>query len=166
MRAGHLAVDHADVARPTLLDQTGKRHFRGIALPAEHRLAEEHLAQLYAVQAADQLVLLIGLHGVAESEFVELLWLYEGYTQPHKKERLLPDGSMELVINLNEDQTRLRANLREMPSTAAAYKRYLEKFDKQETEIEELQKQQKSLQTQEMTQLKDFDRYLSNLNFK
>ena len=41
------------------------------------------------------------------SEFVELLWLYEGYSQPHEKERLLPDGSMELVINLHEDQTRL-----------------------------------------------------------
>jgi AraC-like DNA-binding protein len=40
------------------------------------------------------------------SQFVELLWLYEGYQQPHKMERLLPDGSMELVINLNEDQTR------------------------------------------------------------
>jgi len=41
------------------------------------------------------------------SEFVALLWLYEGYQQPHKKERLLPDGSMELVINLNEDLTRV-----------------------------------------------------------
>jgi AraC-like DNA-binding protein len=41
------------------------------------------------------------------SEFVELLWLYEGYHQPHEKERLLPDGSMELVINLNEDLTRV-----------------------------------------------------------
>ncbi|HXM40549.1 MAG TPA: helix-turn-helix domain-containing protein [Bryobacteraceae bacterium] len=40
------------------------------------------------------------------SEFVGLLWLYEGYHQPHEKERLLPDGSMELVINLNEDLTR------------------------------------------------------------
>jgi hypothetical protein len=41
------------------------------------------------------------------SEFVELLWLYEGYYQPHKKERLLPDGSIELVVNLNEDQSRV-----------------------------------------------------------
>ena len=40
------------------------------------------------------------------SDFVELFWLYEGYRQPHKKERLLPDGSMELVVNLNEDVTR------------------------------------------------------------
>jgi|SRR5580658_2741541 AraC-like DNA-binding protein len=41
------------------------------------------------------------------SDFVALLWLYEGYQQPHEKERLLPDGSMELVVNLNEDQTRV-----------------------------------------------------------
>ena len=41
------------------------------------------------------------------SQFVGLLWLYEGYQQPHKKERLLPNGSMELVINLKEDETRL-----------------------------------------------------------
>jgi AraC-like DNA-binding protein len=41
------------------------------------------------------------------ADFVALLWLYEGYQQPHKKERLLPDGSMEMVVNLNEDQTRL-----------------------------------------------------------
>lgn len=41
------------------------------------------------------------------SDFVELFWLYEGYQQPHKKERLLPDGSMDLVINLNEDRVRV-----------------------------------------------------------
>jgi AraC-like DNA-binding protein len=41
------------------------------------------------------------------SNFVELLWLYEGYSQPHDKERLLPDGSMELVVNLKEDEARV-----------------------------------------------------------
>ncbi len=41
------------------------------------------------------------------SEFVDQLWYYEGYSQPHAKERLLPDGSMELVFNLNEDQMRV-----------------------------------------------------------
>jgi AraC-like DNA-binding protein len=41
------------------------------------------------------------------SEFVALFWLYEGYHQPHDKERLLPDGSMELVINLNQDRARV-----------------------------------------------------------
>ncbi|HLY16101.1 MAG TPA: helix-turn-helix domain-containing protein [Bryobacteraceae bacterium] len=41
------------------------------------------------------------------SEFVALLWLYEDYSQPHEKERLLPDGSMELVINLHQDRARI-----------------------------------------------------------
>ena len=41
------------------------------------------------------------------SNFVDILWLYEGYSQPHDKERLLPDGSMELVVNLSEDEARV-----------------------------------------------------------
>jgi len=41
------------------------------------------------------------------SDFVELLWLYAGYSQAHDKERLLPNGCMELVINLREDQARV-----------------------------------------------------------
>lgn len=39
--------------------------------------------------------------------FVELLWHYEGCGQPHAKERLLPDGSMELVVNLSQDEVRV-----------------------------------------------------------
>ncbi len=43
------------------------------------------------------------------SDFVELFWLYEGYvpSHAHSKERLLPTGTMELVINLNEDRVRV-----------------------------------------------------------
>jgi len=67
---------------------------------------------------------------------------------------------------ITDDQTRLRANLREMPSTAAAYKRYLEKFDKQETEIEKLQEQQKKLQAAEHGARQEFEAYLNNLNVK
>ena len=71
--------------------------------------------------------------------------------------------SLQVITN---DQTRLRANLREMPSTAAAYKRYLEKFDKQETEIEKLQEQQKKLQAGEHGARQEFEAYLNNLNVK
>jgi AraC-like DNA-binding protein len=39
------------------------------------------------------------------SQFVNLLWLYDGYTQPHAKERVLPTGEMQIVINLLEDQS-------------------------------------------------------------
>src|SRR6266446_8689106 len=35
--------------------------------------------------------------------FVDLLWLYEGYTVPHATERLLPMGTMELVFGLAMD---------------------------------------------------------------
>jgi len=61
---------------------------------------------------------------------------------------------------ITQDQTRLRANLREMPSTAQAYKRYLEKFDKQETQIEKYQADIKKLQAEEHTQQKAFDDFL------
>lgn len=37
------------------------------------------------------------------SEFVALLWLYQGYAPPHPKERLLPTGTVELVIDLREE---------------------------------------------------------------
>jgi AraC-like DNA-binding protein len=40
------------------------------------------------------------------AQFVNLLWLYEGYTQPHSKERVLPTGEMQIVINLLEDTSR------------------------------------------------------------
>jgi hypothetical protein len=65
---------------------------------------------------------------------------------------------------ITEDQVRLRANLKEMPATAAAYKRYLEKFDKQETQIEEYQASIKSLQGVEHEQLKKFEDFLANFS--
>jgi AraC-like DNA-binding protein len=42
------------------------------------------------------------------NSFVDLFWFYDGFpARTHKKERLMPDGSVELVINLNEDETRI-----------------------------------------------------------
>lgn len=48
------------------------------------------------------------------NRFVDLFWLYDGYSPgPHSKERLMPDGSIELVINLKQDEARIydRENL-------------------------------------------------------
>jgi AraC-like DNA-binding protein len=39
------------------------------------------------------------------SAFVEALWLWDGGPVAHAKERLLPSGTVELVINLWEDET-------------------------------------------------------------
>jgi hypothetical protein len=63
-----------------------------------------------------------------------------------------------------QDQGRLRANLKEMPPTAQAYKRYLKKFDDQETEIEQLRDTIKSLQKTEHQHQLALDAYLTNLN--
>src|SRR5437764_8327103 len=64
---------------------------------------------------------------------------------------------------ITDDQDRLRRNLHEMPKEATAYKRYLKKFDDQETDIEKFQKQIKELQNQEHSRRKELDDYLINL---
>ena len=65
---------------------------------------------------------------------------------------------------ITEDQDRLRKNLREMPKEAVAYKRYLKKFDDQETQIEQLQKEIKTLQDTEHARRTELDAYLANLS--
>jgi hypothetical protein len=73
----------------------------------------------------------------------------------------------ELQRQLDEvvkDQVRLRANLKEMPATAEAYKRYLKKFDDQETQIEDCQAKIKNLQGLEHNQKKVFEDYLANFS--
>ena len=39
--------------------------------------------------------------------FVDSFWLYEGFDRPHAKELHLPNGSIELIINLREDSIRV-----------------------------------------------------------
>lgn len=41
------------------------------------------------------------------SEYVVMIWYYYGQPLSHSMERLLPTGSIELVINLRENQTRI-----------------------------------------------------------
>ena len=65
---------------------------------------------------------------------------------------------------ITDDQVRLRANLKEMPATAEAYKRYLEKFDDQETQIEKYQADIKKLQGIEHSQKKEFEDFLANFS--
>jgi hypothetical protein len=81
----------------------------------------------------------------------------------NKTQREIAEQQKQLNV-IVEDQGRLRANLREMPSTAAAYKRYLEKFDKQEVEIEKYQADIKKLQATEHQQKKEFDDFLVNFS--
>jgi AraC-like DNA-binding protein len=39
--------------------------------------------------------------------FVHDFWLYDGYAAPHFRERIMPTGTLELVVNLREDELRI-----------------------------------------------------------
>ena len=60
-----------------------------------------------------------------------------------------------------QDQGRLRANLREVPQSSPLHKRYLDKLEKQETEVEKYQADIKKLQGQEHAQKKALDDFLA-----
>jgi hypothetical protein len=66
--------------------------------------------------------------------------------------------------DITDDQGRLRANMRELPQSSPIYKKYLEKFEKQEGEIEEMQATIKKLQDTEHQQRQAFDNYLGGLD--
>ena len=80
-----------------------------------------------------------------------------------KTQREIAEQQRQLKT-ITEDQGRLRANLKEMPPTAAAYKRYLEKFDQQETQIEKYQADIKKMQETEHQQRKEFEDFLANFS--
>jgi AraC-like DNA-binding protein len=46
------------------------------------------------------------------ADFIEDLWLYDDYTPTHLKERILPSGTVELVINLRDDELRIYDRVR------------------------------------------------------
>ena len=46
------------------------------------------------------------------SEFVDSFWLYEGHEVQYKGERILPTGTLELVINLRQNELRFYDNER------------------------------------------------------
>jgi hypothetical protein len=81
----------------------------------------------------------------------------------NKTQREIAEQERQLKV-ITDDQVRLRANLKEMPATAAAYKRYLEKFDQQETQIEKYQADVKKLQATEHEQKKAFEDFLANFS--
>ena len=61
-------------------------------------------------------------------------------------------------------QKHQRANMQRVPPTSEAYKRYLKKFDEQESEIERRQARMAKLQEAADQQRKAYDDYLANLN--
>jgi hypothetical protein len=71
----------------------------------------------------------------------------------------------ELALQVIEkDQTRMRANMERVPQTSEAYKRYLKKFDEQETEIEKRRAEIVKLQDEAETQRRAYESFILNLD--
>ncbi len=41
------------------------------------------------------------------NQFVERFWYHRGYSPEHSKEKLLPDGTIEIIIDLQDDPKRI-----------------------------------------------------------
>jgi hypothetical protein len=65
---------------------------------------------------------------------------------------------------IEQDQSRMRANMERVPQTSEAYKRYLKKFDDQETEIEKRRAAITKLQETANRQQSAYESFLTNLS--
>ncbi len=65
---------------------------------------------------------------------------------------------------LSDDQSRLRSNLQIIPQTAEPYKKFLQKFVDQESEIEGFQRQIRQLQSAVQTQQRELTMFIAALN--
>jgi hypothetical protein len=65
---------------------------------------------------------------------------------------------------LTTDQARMRDNLTIIPQSSEPYKKFLEKFVAQETEIESLQKQLRNAQSSVQQVQREYDLFIANLN--
>ena len=65
---------------------------------------------------------------------------------------------------LNQDQDRIRKNLRETPKDAEVYQTYLKKLSDQEKEIDTLTDKQKKLMSEEFQARKKYEDYLANIS--
>ncbi len=74
--------------------------------------------------------------------------------------RKLADQEKQLQT-VSDDQARLRANLQIIPRDAEPYKKFLQKFVDQETQIEELQRQIRQLQATVQNQQKEYDAFIA-----
>ena len=68
------------------------------------------------------------------------------------------------LAEITQEQSRIRENLKSVPQTTDYYQRLLKKLDEQETGIEKLQGEVKTLQQKQLTQQQALEQYLQNLD--
>ncbi len=67
------------------------------------------------------------------------------------------------VRSLREDQSQARENLKTLPNTSAAYRRFLEKVDSIQNDIEKSQDLVKKLRTDETVKRREYEAFMNNL---
>jgi hypothetical protein len=85
----------------------------------------------------------------------------KGQLEATRREIAHAERQLKAIV---EDQDRLRKNMERVPKDSDAYKRYLKKFDDQETQIEKLQGTIEDLRATEQQQRKAYEDYLSSLS--
>ena len=65
---------------------------------------------------------------------------------------------------ITDEQARIKGNLEKLPATSDLYKRLIDKFDKQETALEKVQKETTEKLGEEKRQKKDYATFLEKLN--
>jgi hypothetical protein len=58
------------------------------------------------------------------ADFIEDSWVYADYTPPHVKERILPSGTVELVIHRGDNEPRISRHLHELQQRGVHLKRH------------------------------------------
>jgi hypothetical protein len=127
----------------------------------QERTVREEVRLMYA----DDQVVLLHLRGNVASPKVKeaLAKMTELRAKMAEQERQRRQVE-ERMQAIRDDQTRLQGNLKVVPPSSNAYKKYVEKFDTQETELEQLQEQQKKLKESEDKQRKALEDYLMSLD--
>ena len=132
---------------------------------AKHEVVEERSrVQVAALGATDDQTVKVVLSGSVASQKLKdaLAKALDLKTQVAATQRDLAQLDKQLKA-ITDDQARLRANLGNLPPTSAAYKRYLEKFDSKETEIEKIQKSIDEKQEAVKAQQAAYEDYLAGL---
>jgi hypothetical protein len=70
------------------------------------------------------------------------------------------------LATIREDQKQQRENMKVIPQTDPVYKKYLDKFLAQETQVERLRGEQEQLQATADRQRQEYERYVANLTLK
>jgi septal ring factor EnvC (AmiA/AmiB activator) len=130
-----------------------------------HEVAEEQVRShgQELVRTGDDAIRLFLRSDVPSPKLKEALRKAVGYKQGVagiRQELTRLQGQLKAIA---DDQARLRANIDKVPKDSAAYKRYLAKFDQQETQIEKLQARVEEKQEAEKARQKEYDEFLAAL---